>query len=50
MGRGWVHTEIWWGKLKVKDHLADSGMYGRIILKWIFMKWNGVWSDRFVSE
>jgi len=27
------------GKLEGKNHLEDPGMYGKIILKWIFRKW-----------
>jgi hypothetical protein len=29
------------------DHLKDSGVYGRIILKWFFRNWNGCtdWID-----
>jgi hypothetical protein len=28
-----------------RDHLVDSGLYGRIILRRIFRKWNmGVWT------
>jgi len=41
MGRGEVHTGFWWGKLRERDHLEDPGVDGRIILRWIFRKWNG---------
>jgi hypothetical protein len=28
-----------------KKHLGDSGVDGRIILRWIFMKWDvGMWT------
>jgi len=40
MGRGKVHTRIWWGNLKERDHLEDQGVDGRIILRCIFRKWN----------
>ena len=33
---GEVHTGFWWGDLRKGDHLEDSGLYGEIILKWIF--------------
>ena len=42
MGRGEVQTGFWWGNLKERDHLEDSGVDGRIILRWIFRKLHGV--------
>jgi hypothetical protein len=33
------------GNLRERDHLGDSDVDGRIILKWIFRKWDvGVWT------
>jgi hypothetical protein len=34
-----VHTEFWWGNLR--DLLKDIGIGERIILKWVFKKWDG---------
>jgi hypothetical protein len=44
------HVELWervemlaglWGRnLKERDHLENRGLDGRIILRWIFRKWN----------
>ena len=42
MGGGYVHTEFWWRNLKAGDDLEDLGTDGRLILKWIFKKWDGV--------
>jgi hypothetical protein len=29
------------GKPERRSHLEDPGVDGRVILKWIFLKWNG---------
>ena len=39
MGRD-VHTGFWWGNLRERDHLEDPGIDRRIILGWMFMKWD----------
>jgi len=36
-----VYTGLCWGNIRERDHLEDSGVDGRIILRWIFRKWNG---------
>jgi hypothetical protein len=35
-----VYTGFWWGNQRERDHWGDQGVDGRIILKWIFRKWN----------
>jgi hypothetical protein len=32
---------FWWGVPREGDHLGDPGVDGRIILRWIFGKWDG---------
>ena len=40
-----MYTGFWWGNLKEKDHLEESGIDGMIILRWIFRKKNvGAWT------
>jgi hypothetical protein len=36
MGIAEVYAGFWWGILKERDHLEDTGIDGRIILRWIF--------------
>jgi len=44
-GRGEVYTGVRWGNLRERDHLGDPAIDGRIILRWIFRKWDvGVWT------
>jgi hypothetical protein len=36
---------FWWGNLRERVHLGDPGVDGRIILGWLFRKWDvGVWT------
>ena len=39
MGRRETYTGLWWGNLKERNHLEDTGVDGRIILRWVFRKW-----------
>jgi len=41
MARGEVHTGFWWGNLRERVHLEDSGLDGRTLLRWFFRKWDG---------
>jgi hypothetical protein len=40
--RGELGAGFWWGNLREEAHLEDPGISGRIILRWIFRKWDGV--------
>jgi hypothetical protein len=42
MGKGEVCTGLWWGNLLERDLRGDPGVDGRIILEWIFNKWDVV--------
>ena len=39
-GRG--VQKFWWGNLRERDHWGDHDLDGRIILRWILRKWEGV--------
>jgi len=41
MGKGYVYTGLWWGNLRERCHLENPCVDGRIILRWIFRKWDG---------
>ena len=43
--KGEAYTGFWWGNLRARDHMGDTGVDGRIILRWNFRKWHvGVWT------
>jgi hypothetical protein len=39
MGRG-GYTGFWWRNLGKRNCLGDQGVDGKIILRWIFRKWD----------
>jgi hypothetical protein len=44
-GRGKVYRDFWWGNLRERNRWGDPGVNERIILRWIFTKWDvGVWT------
>jgi len=35
-------TDFWWGTLRERDHWRDPDADGRIIVRWILRKYEGV--------
>jgi hypothetical protein len=43
--RGEAYAGFWGGMLRERDHLGDPDVNERIVLRWIFRKWDvGVWT------
>jgi len=40
MGERRGASGFWWGNLRERDHLENASVDGRIILRWIFRKWD----------
>ena len=41
-GRVEVCTGFWWGNPREGDQWGDPDVDGRIILRWVFRKWEGM--------
>jgi hypothetical protein len=41
-GKEEVYTGFWCGYLRDRDHSEGPGVDGKIILRWIFGKWDGM--------
>ena len=39
-GWGEACTRFWWGNLRERDRWGDPGVDWKIILRWIFRKWD----------
>jgi len=40
MGESIGVNRIWWGNPREREHLEDSVVDGKIILRWILRKWD----------
>ena len=40
----YIYIWLWWGNLRERNYVEDQGIGGRIILKWIYEKWDGTWT------
>jgi hypothetical protein len=36
-----MHTGVWCGNLKERDHFEEAGVDGELILEWVFRKLDG---------
>jgi hypothetical protein len=45
-GTGEVDTRLWRGNVRDRDHFEDLGVYGKLILTWIFNKLIKLAQDR----
>jgi len=46
-----VYAGFWWDDLRKRDHLEDPDIDGRIILRWMFRKWDvGAWTGLICSR
>ena len=51
MRSGEAYTWFWWGNLRERDNWGDPGADGRIILIWLFRKWDvGVWTGLSLAQ
>jgi hypothetical protein len=40
-----MYTGFWYGNLREGEHLEDPSVDGKVILRWIFSKWDvGIWT------
>ena len=40
--KGEMYTGFWWENLRERDHWGDPDVDAKIILRWIYRKWEGV--------
>jgi hypothetical protein len=45
-----MNPGFWWGNLRERAHWGDPDVDGRIILRWIFRKWEVLWGLRGVGS
>ena len=45
-----MYTGFRWGKLRKGGHLEDLGIDGKIMLRWVFRKWDGYMDWIFLAQ